>query len=176
MESYSWSYKLLHWLMTILICLMFMAFQGFQPDTSDADRIEMLMGHSSIGSFITLLIIIRLTKRFVLKHQQPQHKLPARQAKAAKSTHYGLYLLMVLVPATGYLTANFHHLPVQLLGSIPLNGSADAELFTTLKLVHVTLVQLLMALVILHIGAALAHKLVLKDKVLASMRPWFAAK
>lgn len=176
MKSYSWSYKLLHWLMAVLICLMFFALVGFQPDMSDADRITMLVGHSSIGTVITVLLLLRIGKRFVFKQQVPEHNLAKMQAFAAKWGHYALYLLMVLVPVTGYMTANFHQLPVQAFGSLSLNGNADADVFTTLRLVHSIGVKLLMSLVILHIAAALIHKLVLKDNVLSSMRPWFARK
>ena len=37
MESYSWSYKLLHWLMAALIFLMFFALLGFDPAMTDAE-------------------------------------------------------------------------------------------------------------------------------------------
>ena len=176
MKSFSWSYKLLHWLMAVLIMVMFLALLGFNPDMSEADRKVMLIGHSSIGTLVTLLMLIRVCKRFVLKHARPRHALAPWQARAAKWTHYALYLFMGLVPLTGYLTANFHQLPVRLFGSIPLNGSPDDAVFTSLRLVHSTSVKLLIALVIVHVAAALIHKFVLKDKVLSGMRPWFAAK
>ena len=176
MKSFSWSYKLLHWLMAVLILLMFFALQGFNPGMSDADRTMMLIGHSSIGTIITMLMLIRISKRFVLKHERPRQDSLSKQATAAKLIHYGLYLLMVLVPLTGFLAANFHHLPVQLFGSIPLNGNANAEIFTTLRLVHSTLVIALISLVTMHITAALLHKFVLRDHVLYSMRPWLAKK
>ncbi|MCW8877188.1 MAG: cytochrome b/b6 domain-containing protein [Kangiellaceae bacterium] len=176
MKSFSWSYKLLHWLMAALIILMFFALQGFYPEMGDTDRIEMLIGHSSIGTIITVLILIRISKRFVLRHERPQHELASKQATVAKLLHYALYLLMVLVPLTGYLTANFHQLPVQLFGSISLNGNADTQTFAALRLVHSTSVKVLIGLVIMHIMAALIHKFILKDGVLSSMRPWFAKK
>ena len=176
MKSFSWSYKLLHWSMAVLIMVMFLALLGFYPEMSDADRTTMLIGHSSIGTVITLLMIFRVYKRFVLKHQRPRHAMAPWQATVAKWMHCTLYLLMVLVPLTGYLTASFHRLPVQLFGSIPLNGSVDSALFSSLRLVHSTGVKILIALVIVHVAAALIHKFVMKDKVLSGMRPWFAAK
>lgn len=176
MKSYSWSYKLLHWMMAVLIILMFFALQGFSPEMSDADRTEMLIGHSSIGTVITLLMLLRVGKRFIRKHEQPKQNLTLKREIAAKLMHYALYVLMILVPLTGYLTANFHQLPVQLFGSISLNGSADPATFLAIRLVHSTSVMVLIALVILHIGAALMHKFMLKDNVLYSMRPWFVKK
>ncbi|OCQ20842.1 hypothetical protein A7985_13680 [Pseudoalteromonas luteoviolacea] len=172
MSSYSWSYKLLHWLSAILFALMCFAFIGFYPKMSDADRTIMLIGHSSIGACLAAILFIRIGKRFALKHPRPKHAQSTLQAKMAKSAHYAMYVFMVLVPLTGYTTANFHYLPVQLFGSILLNGNHDTELFNTFRAIHVLCIQGLIALVALHIGAAIRHKLVLKDKVLYSMRPW----
>ena len=123
---------------------MFFALQGFDPEMSDADRTMMLIGHSSIGTIIALLISIRISKRFILKHERPKHDSPTNQAVVAKLTHYGLYLLMVLVPLTGFLTANFHQLPVQLFGSITLNDTANTEAFIALRLIHSSLVLAMM--------------------------------
>ncbi len=155
---------------------MFLALQGFSPEMSDADRTMMLIGHSSIGTVITMLLLVRLSKRFVLKHERPKHNVSDKKATAAKLTHYCLYLLMVLVPLTGFLTAYFHELPVALFGSILLNGSENIETFTLLRQVHSTFVFTLIVLVTMHIVAALIHKLILHDNVLSSMRPWFAKK
>lgn len=176
MNSYSWAYKWLHWLMAALIIVMFLALQGFSPNMSDADRTVMLVGHSSIGTIISALLVIRISKRFVLKHKQPQHDLAPMQTAAAQLNHYALYALMILVPLSGYMTANFHQLPVQLFGSVSLNGTADAEVFSTLRLVHSTLVKALITLVSFHIAAAFWHKWIAKDDVFSSMRPWLARK
>jgi len=162
--------------MAVLIIMMLFAWLGFSPEMSDTDRIMMLIGHSSIGTIITTLILMRISKRFILKHERPNNYSPSRQATAAKLTHYSLYILMVLVPLTGFLTANFHQLPVQLFGSVLINGTANIEAFTTLRLAHSIFVMALMALITLHIAAALVHKIILRDKVLYSIRPWFAKK
>ncbi|MCF2856669.1 cytochrome b/b6 domain-containing protein [Pseudoalteromonas sp. SMS1] len=176
MNSYSWSYKLLHWLSAVLFTLMCFAFIGFDPQMSDADRIIMLVGHSSIGALLCVLILIRIGKRFVLKHPQPQHALPSGLTTLAKLTQLTMYMLMVLVPLTGFITANFHHLPVQVLGQIALNNHHDSALFDTFRSIHVVCIQSLIIVVVGHIIAALGHKFVLKDKVLYSMRPWFITK
>ncbi len=173
MQSYTWSYKLLHWLMAALITLMFFAFWGFELAQTNADKMQMLVGHSSLGTIITLLLMFRLSKRFIFKQPRPVHQLAARYSKAAKISHYLMYLLMVVVPLSGYLTANFHQLPVMTFASFSLNGTADETMFSILRSIHSTSIKLFIALIMLHIGAALFHKFVLKDQVLYSMRPWF---
>lgn len=174
MHAYSWSYKLLHWLMAALIFLMFFAFLGFNPQMSQQDRIVMLIGHSSLGTVISMLLLIRISKRFIFKHSQPE--TTSKFKKAAKATHLALYLLMALVPLTGYLTANFHQLPVQVFGQFAINGDHNAVMFNLLRSIHTTAIFSLIGLLSLHIIAALFHKFVLRDHTLYKMRPWFAKK
>lgn len=173
MQSYTWSFKLLHWLMAILFVLMFFAFLGFEFAKTDTDRVEMLVGHSTIGSVITVLLIIRLVNRFIIRQPQSVARYNGWHARVAKLGHYFLYLLMIIVPLSGYLTANFHELPVMAFARIPLNGTENEELFAALRLLHSTSVKIFMFLIAGHIGAAIFHKLILKDNVMYSMRPWF---
>lgn len=172
MQSYTWSYKLLHWLMAALITLMFFAFWGFELAQTNADKMEMLVGHSSLGTIISLLLLFRLSKLFIFKQPRPDHQLTERYSKAAKISHYLMYLLMAVVPLSGYLTANFHQLPVMAFASFSLNGTADEAMFSTLRTIHSTSIKLFIALIVLHVGVALFHKLILKDQVMYSMRPW----
>lgn len=174
MHTYSWSYKLLHWIMAVLIFLMFFAFQGFNPEMSQEDRMVMLIGHSSIGTIISMLLIIRLSKRFVLKHAQPQ--ATGNFQKLAKAVHIALYFLMVLVPVTGYLTANFHQLPVQVFGQFTINGEPDKAMFELLRSIHTAAIFSLITLLTLHVSAALFHKFIMRDQTLYKMRPWFNKK
>lgn len=159
--------------MAILFVLMFFAFLGFEFAKTDTDRVEMLVGHSTIGSVITVLLIIRLVNRFIIRQPLPVTRYNEWHARVATFAHYLLYLLMVIVPLSGYLTANFHELPVMAFASISLNGTTDEGLFTALRFLHSTSVKIFMFLIAGHIGAAIFHKVILKDKVMYSMHPWF---
>lgn len=160
--------------MAVLIFLMLFAFQGFNPQMNQEDRVVMLIGHSSIGTIISMLLLLRISKRFVFKHSQPDTE--GKLKKAAKATHLALYLLMVLVPLTGYLTANVHQLPVQVFGQLAINGEPNSDLFNLFRGMHTIVIYSLIALLSLHILAAVIHKVVLGDQTLYKMRPWFQRK
>ena len=171
-NGYSKLSKILHWVMAFLVMLMFMAVFGFEQAVTEQQNVEMLMGHSSIGSLITILLCIRLYNTFINKAPKPKHNLVNWQQTASSISHKLLYVLLVLVPLTGYLTANHHQLPVMAFGSINLSGSMEqysAESFTLFKSFHQASIISLGLLLTLHIAAALFHKLVLKDTVLGSM-------
>jgi len=175
---YDKGYKWLHWLMAILVLLMFMAVFGFAQATTDAAKIEMLMGHSTIGSLIFILLLIRFSKRYIFKSPRPKHDLSAAISKAAKVAHLALYALLFYVPVTGYLAARAHELPVLWLGQINLAKLIGYEQsnFDLLRSFHEIGVQVLMLLVVMHIGAALLHGIVKKDGVFSSMWPARKAK
>lgn len=159
--------------MAVLIFLMFFAFQGFNPELTREEHMVMLTGHSSIGTIICMLLLIRITKRFVLKQPQPERNTENKFYWAAKLTHYALYTLMVLVPVTGLITANFHQLPVEAFGQISLNNIPNIELFERFKSLHLLAIYSLIVLLSLHITAALVHKFILRDQTMYKMRPWF---
>jgi len=171
--GYSLGYKCLHWIMAALIFLMFLAGQGFSDGGTNDEKMMMLIGHSSIGTIITMLLIVRLTKRFVLRSPMPEHDLPRWQKKVAKSVQLCLYACMLLVPLSGYVTGWLHELPVSPFNLINISQSAvygyDQETYDLARLVHETLISMMMAFLVMHIGAAVYHRLVLKDQVLASM-------
>jgi len=171
--QYDKGYKWLHWIMALLVILMFMATFGFAQANTDAAKLEMLVGHSSIGSVIFILFIIRVSKRFLVKSVRPTHNLTAMNKNMAKVGHLALYLLLFYVPVTGYLTARAHELPVLLFGQINLAtlGEYNQVSFDMLRNLHQLGINTLMVLLVLHIGAAIYHGIIKKDGVFSSMWP-----
>ena len=171
--SYDRGYKWLHWSMAVLIVLMFMAGFGFADAKTDAEHMIMLIGHSSIGTVLSLLLILRIGKRFITRSVRPIHPLPVLQQHAAKAVHLGLYACMIFIPISGYLTASMHPLPVKVFSIFNISqGAADAaseQSFNLLRQVHEYGIQLIMLLIVLHIGAALYHQFVNRDGILFSM-------
>lgn len=174
-DRYDRVYKLLHWLVAGLILLMLLAKFGFASAISQEDKITMLIGHSSIGSILTLFIMMRLIKRFIIRSERPTHNMPSWQKKVSSLVHGALYLCLVMIPLTGYLTASMHQLPVMPftlidLSMVSTSGYNQAD-FALIRGLHESFINLLMALLVLHIGGALFHKFIRKDGVMSSMTP-----
>ncbi|MGB0900003.1 MAG: cytochrome b [Psychrobium sp.] len=173
-EKYSLSFRLLHWAMAFLILLMLFAFVGFNPELTQEERMEMLVGHSTIGTIISVLLLWRVFKRFIQREARPDNELTGWQKRVAKVVHYGLYVMMIIVPMTGYLTANLHKLPVLVfanfnIGNVGDVGHFDLEAFTLMREIHQMAILTLVMLLLLHIGGALYHRFVKKDHVFSSM-------
>jgi len=170
-KSFGLGYKIIHWLMAALVLLMFFGVIGFAQAITDEERMEMLVGHSSIGTLISIFVIIRLYKRFIKKDVVPEQNISKIQGKVSLAVQYSIYFLLVLIPFSGYFSANFHELPVMVFGNFNINGGREfnQNLFDNLKTIHQFGIYSLMGLLVLHIGAALFHGFVLRDGVLGSM-------
>ncbi len=172
-ESYDKGYKWLHWLMAALVGLMFFALLGFNETMTDGERSEMLIGHSSLGIIISLLMVLRVFKRFVKRDPRPKHVLRPWQAFMSKAVQLGLYASLIFVPLSGFLTAQQHALAVKAFGVLHINQELGQDYeeatFMFLRQAHEWGIQALMVLLVLHISAALYHRWVQKDQVLGSM-------
>ena len=127
--------------------------------------------HKTNGIVIFLLAIVRLGWRFAHPVPGTAPDMPGWQAKLARTTHALLYLVLFLMPITGFLYTAMGGFPVpffmlyDLARLVPENKPV-AELF---KYAHLTLQFVLYATVILHVAGALQHHFVRKDGVLRRM-------
>jgi len=82
------------------------------------------------------------------------------QQGAAHATHFLLYLLMLVIPISGYFYSSAAGIQVVYLGIWPMPTiiGPDQELKGTLRIVHVVLNYGLLALVAVHVLAALKSK------------------
>lgn len=168
----------LHW----LIALMIIANFGLGLTMADMDlspqKLKFFSWHKWVGVTIFMLVCVRLLWR--LGHAAPALPMcmPAWQATAAHLSHMLLYVLMFVIPLSGWLYSSAAGKSVVYLGLIPLPDlvAADKGLAETLKDVHEYLNYVLAALVLLHVAAAWKHHLVDRDDVMSRMLPFLAKK
>jgi len=160
----------LHWLVFGLIVSGFsvglwMVEQPILPAT-----LRVYAYHKWIGITVFLLAAVRLGWR--LAHPvAPEPRLPEWQRRAAVATHRLLYALMLLIPLSGWIYSSATGVQVVYLGVVPLPDlvAKDEALAAVLKAVHISLNFILLAVVIIHSGAALKHHFVDRDGILRRM-------
>ena len=128
--------------------------------------------HKSIGITLAVLILVRILWR--LFHQAPP--LPATMSKweriAAKANHLLLYACMIVMPVSGYLGSSFTKYPILYWGiKLPQWGWDSPALKDLFSQVHFVTVIIFIALIALHIAAALKHALIDRDGIVQRM--WF---
>ncbi|GAB5470008.1 MAG: hypothetical protein Kilf2KO_30380 [Rhodospirillales bacterium] len=176
----------LHWLIAAAIIVqlasgLWMA-DAIDDPATQALAFQVYQWHKSLGLTVLILSLLRLFWR--LGHRAPglPEGMKPWERLAAYATHVFFYAIMILMPLTGWVMVSaskfglptlywglftWPHLP---LGSLALETKAQVEeIFGS---VHEFLAYGTIALLVLHVGAALKHHFVERDGVLARMLPF----
>ena len=165
---------ILHWT-TVLLLLAAAAFALTRDEVAGrVARQWLLEGHRHTGLLVLLLAVLRIALR-LRAGSLPQVIHSKLVRSAAWLTHAALYLILLGLPLLGWALSNAEGKPVHLFGAaLPALVAEDEDLADALLAWHQDVAWALLALVLLHIGAALYHHFVRRDDVLRSMWPWRA--
>ncbi|MDH4392886.1 MAG: cytochrome b [Aquabacterium sp.] len=162
----------LHWLLALLLVGTFSLGVYMTDLPFSPSRLKYYSWHKWAGVTILLLSLARLAWR--ITHRPPADQaMPAWQARAAHATHALLYALFFAVPLLGWAYSSASGFPVVWFGVLPLPDfvPVDKLLAETIKPWHERSAMLMAALVVLHVGAALKHHFIDRDRLLDRMRP-----
>jgi len=163
----------LHWLIAgLILAALFMGWTMTSMEITPA-RLKLFNYHKWVGVTVLALALLRLSWR--LSHSPPPlAPMPRWQQAAAHGGHALLYLLMLVVPVTGWIYSNASGYPVVYLGKLPLPNlmQRNRELAGLWKDIHVTLATTLAIIVALHVLAALQHHFLHRDDTLRRMFTW----
>jgi cytochrome b561 len=162
----------MHWSIAILILANLSI--GLYMDTYPHNSPQfngILFYHASIGSLIFMLTVPRLVWRATHTPPPLPDSVPKWQAQIAGTLHGVLYVLLFLVPLTGYVhrLAGAHPVNFFGLGYLPVLIGRDEPLRLLTDALHRALVVTLGLLLVAHVGAAMKHKLVDRDGVAERM-------
>jgi cytochrome b561 len=163
----------LHWLIAAAILCTFLLGQYMTELQLSPTKLRLYSYHKWIGVTIFLLVLIRLGWRLMHRPPPPPAAMPAWQHSAANIAHFFLYLLTLAIPISGWLMSSASGLQVVYLGQFPIPDllAKNKELAEELKQLHEALNWLMVAVVALHVAAALKHHLFDRDDVLQRMLP-----
>lgn len=154
-DGYLTTQIVLHWTVAALVILQFLAYEGMEhawdayEDGEPVTTGPLVVLHIATGITILLLAIWRIALR--LRYGAPglPESHPAALKFIAHANHYLLYAFLIGMPLTG-ASAWF----------LGIEGAAD---------IHSTGRTILLALVLLHVGGALAEHFVFRSNVLRRM-------
>lgn len=169
--GYTLPAKIFHWTVAILVLGMIpvgIALESL-PKGNVQDTFYAL--HKSTGFVVLLLMIGRIVWRLTNPPPPSEPTIARWQVGASHAVHWSLYAILLAMPILGWAGSNAFGAPVSIYGlfTLPDLVSKDEALSKTLLGIHGTLGLLAAALIIIHIAAALYHRFVRKDGVLARM-------
>jgi cytochrome b561 len=162
--------KLLHWLIAAILVVQF-ALGWLMPNIRrDMEPGLAMHTHISIGIVVLALIIVRLLWR--LTHRvEPAPELPRWQRATSEAVHWLLYLLVFVTTLSGWFFASARGWSLSFFGLYPLPSlvAQGSSLGRAVGGIHEDIVWVLLAVVAIHVAAALLHAFVYRDQVMQRM-------
>ncbi|MEW8140281.1 MAG: cytochrome b/b6 domain-containing protein [Candidatus Thiodiazotropha endolucinida] len=175
MRRYHPALVLLHWLLAIMIVVgLIMGTNVLSATPNDApEKLFYLKMHMSMGIIIFILMTTRLVIRFLTAKPPAADIGNSLINKLGIATHYLFYLVVILMGASGFATANMAGLPDIIFGD---SGASLVSTFDDFppRIAHGVLSSVLLMLIIGHVLAFLYHQYVRKDNLFSRM--WFGRR
>ena len=152
----------LHWAVAAGVAVQLALGWGSETGIDGTDGMRLLRAHFQRGMVLLALMLLRVVCR--LFHCMPPADVgePRWRRSVAGCVHAALYLLLFLLPVSGYVIWVWMEAPLDVLGvRMPklFVPPADDETWRAVAwYVHITGVWILSALVALHVAAALWHQ------------------
>lgn len=136
-------------------------------------KFSLYFWHKATGVLVLGLVALRVVWRFYNPAPPLPKEMPLWQVLASKCTHVVLYTFMLASPISGFVMSAFSGHPINFYGLFtipPLRAKGGVESYFAHE-AHWMFGYVWIALLSLHIGAALYHHYLCRDNVLRRMLP-----
>jgi cytochrome b561 len=127
--------------------------------------------HETIGTIMMPIIVIRIIWRLTHPPLPLPPEIPAIQRLGAEAVHWLLYVLLVVQPIVGWIGISAYGAPIKVFWTfvLPPIWNKDSDFSDQVLEVHGWIGFAIIGLLCAHIGAALFHHFVRRDRVLLRM-------
>lgn len=176
-HSYGSVAKFLHWAIVLMIIAQYVIIESAEELPDGLEKLQAISNHKSLGMLVFLLALARIGWRLANRGRPVPVPMADWQRISAAAGHGLLYLLILVMPLTGWAMSSSANYPVTLFGlfQFPALVGENHDLHEALEEVHEFLFNVLVVVALVHAAAALYHHFFLKDDSLRRMLP-FARK
>lgn len=163
----------LHWTVVALIIVQVSLALIADDLPRGVEKLALISRHKSFGITILALVILRIVWR-LLNTPPPLPPLPRWQHIAARVSHWGMYVLLLAMPLSGWMMSSSANYPVSWFGlaQIPDLVAPSRPLNELMYDLHETFAVMLLTLIAVHVAAALKHQFWDRDGLLWRMLPF----
>jgi len=170
----------IHWITALVVVsqvVIGFAFHRF-TERGTPERMELLAWHKTIGAVILLLALLRLAVRLMNPPPPYPSDFPKWERAAAVWSHRLFYLLLIVIPLTGLaaVSGRAQDGTVPLLFGLKLPAIPGIGPDNEFGDVHEILVFTTLALLVIHVGAALKNQFTSRTAVADRMPPFQAKR
>lgn len=173
-DSYGLVAIVLHWAIALLIIGQLVVGTVMVRLANQRLAFDLIQWHKSFGLLTLALVVIRLAWRLANPLPAYPPTISGWEVVAAQAMHRLLYALMLLLPMSGWALVSVSVLAIPTLAfylflvpDLPLGVSESAETFWAAA--HRLLGYAMMALIAIHVAAALRHHYWLRNQLLVRM-------
>ena len=159
-----------HWAVAILVAAQWLGAQTIDWFPRGPLRVDARSIHITLGLCLGVLLAARIVWRLTRGRRLPPADRGALHA-VAKAVQWSLYILIALMIIVGVALAWARGDSIFNLFSIPRLDPADHDLPDRVQGIHATIGWVIVGVAGLHAAAALAHRFLWRDGVLARMLP-----
>jgi cytochrome b561 len=169
--AYSVTARVLHWLVAALVLFMIPAGIIIANEWGGPVQQPLYDLHKSVGVLLLPLVLARLLYRLTHPPMPLPADIPALQQFAAHATHWALYGLLIAQPLVGLIATSAYPAPLPMFGlfELPPVWPENRPLSERLFALHRWMGIAIAVVAAMHIGAALHHHFVRRDRVLMRM-------
>lgn len=160
----------IHWLMALFVIMLIGVGKFMMPGMSpeDPQKVMILQIHAYFGMALGILLVIRLVLRFAINRPAPADAGNSFLNFVAKAVHFLLYFFVIAMAFSGFGLFKLADLPSVFNGA----SSYPSDFFVfPVRMGHGLFSWILLALILLHVAAAMYHQFFRKDNLLSRM--WF---
>ncbi|WP_244426458.1 cytochrome b [Rhizobium sp. PDO1-076] len=164
-HRYAATSRIIHWVVAALVLVTWPLGLVIQFTRNEVS-LGFYMLHESFGFLLLWLMLLRVGNKMIAK--TPHHEGSAFERFAASTVHGLLYLLLIVMPVSGFLAISAHGFPLVWFGLVPIWGPLDKspDIAGILSMVHTWSAWVVLLLFALHIGAVLLHHVIKRDNTL----------
>lgn len=170
----------LHWLIGLSIIALLVLGLTMEDFPMEIKK-QAYQFHKSLGLTVLVLTFVRILWRLTHKAPPLPDGMKPWEKFAAHAVHFGLYFIMLAMPLTGWalVSSSPRGFPTEYFGlfnwpHIPFLTDIEnkKDVSHNFGEAHEILANLAIALIVLHVGAALKHHFINRDGVLIRMLPF----
>jgi cytochrome b561 len=168
---YGGALRIFHWLTVVLVLAAYALSKGDRYSLYSAAADGLRRIHETLGVLVFIVAVLMLLWRQI-DYTPVRRPMRRWMAAAAKLVQFGLYGLLLAIPATAVLGTWLEGLPITLPGLDIAPKIAQAHgLGQLIMEIHITLGNAILWVAGAHASAALFHRFYLRDEVFQSMAP-----
>ena len=173
MAKFSFTTRLLHWAIVALLLIQIPLAWYMTDLPLGPDKFAKYALHKSFGMLLFTLAVMRLIRAVIGTRPPLPPETKLYEKILAKVTQGLLYLIVIVMPISGWVMSSAANVPVTVFGVIALPSLVEPneQLMDIMENLHEMQSIALLTLVSVHILAGLKHQFIDRDNVLYSMLP-----